>query len=227
MRSVFVSAVLAASPALAQETHDAAPAAESGNFLPFSQSPNASFGYTAVLGGYDTARGGALLTSEFQARLHRRVYLLLNGDYQGPDGHALEPSVAGQVILFEQADVGVDVAIFAGWEYSGFPDEPDVVGRVAAGRRMDGIYLVANAAAGFAEEHAYGELTLGGIAEVLPHLYAGVDARGLEGSSTWEIQAGPVATVVSGAIEATVVADVSAFPGKTGAMTMFGLGVVF
>jgi hypothetical protein len=253
VRSFLFSALfLVAAPAFADDAdsgeqpkqHDAKDAAESGNFLPFSTSPSTSASYATMMGGYDTARGGALVTTQLQARLHERFYLQVSGTYQGPSDSTLEPSVMGQAVLLDEKQQGLDLAIVGGWEHQGFNQVPDVVGRVAIGKHVGGAYLVGSSATGFGynDNERYGELTLGGIGEVLPKLYAGVDARGRmdlqhdtdpNTEDAWSAQAGPVATYAAGPVGITAVAGVSALrqhqspDSKVGALTMLGIGGVF
>jgi hypothetical protein len=248
VRSVVVSVLLVAAPALAQDAgeprkHDAKDAAESGNFLPYSTSPSTSQTYATLGGGYDAAQGGALASMQLQLRLQRRVYLQLSGNYQAPDDQTLEPQVSAQVIVLVEKEQGVDLMIVGGWEHEGFNQVPDALGRLAVGRHVGGAYLLGSAAMGFAYDTSdrYGELTLGGLGEVLPHLYAGLDSRGRRdlgdaiepNEDAWSLQAGPIATYVAGPIGITAVAGVSALrqhrspDDEVGAMTMLGVGAVF
>jgi hypothetical protein len=252
VRSVVISALLIAAPAFAddadsgeqQKQHEAKDAASSGNFLPFSVSPSTSSSYATMMGGYDTARGGALVTTQLQARLHKRFYLMLSGTYEGPDSTTLEPQVMGQLVLLDEKTQGLDLAFIGGWEHQGFNGVPDALGRVAVGKHVGGAYLVGSTAMGFGynDNERYGELTLGGIGEVLPKLYAGLDARGRmdlqhdtdpSTEDAWSVNAGPVATYAAGPVGITAVAGVSALrqhqspDSKVGALTMLGVGGVF
>jgi hypothetical protein len=252
VRSVFVSALLlVAAPAFAddvdtgeQRTADVKDAVDSGNFLPFSASPSTSSSTASMLGGYDTARGGALVTTQLQARLHERFYLQLGGTYQGPDDTTFEPQVLGELIVLDEKHQGVDVAVVGGWQHQGFNGVPEAIGRVAIGRHVGGVYVVGSTAAGFGygDSERFGELTLAGIGEVMPHLYAGVDARGdmdLQHETdpgtedAWAVQAGPLATYIAGPVAITAVTGVSALrmhqsPGdKVGALAMLGVGSSF
>jgi hypothetical protein len=94
----------------------------------------------------------------------------------------------------------------------------------------------------YGSDERYGELTLGGIGEVAPHLYAGVDSRGRldlhdemiqPNEDAWTVQATPVATYVAGPIGITAAAGVSACrqhgspDDEVGVLTMLGVGAVF
>jgi hypothetical protein len=254
VRSVFVSALLlAASPAFAddvdtgeppQQQRDVDDAAQSGNFLPLSASPSTSSSTASMLGGYDTARGGALVTTQLQARLHERFYLQLGGSYRGPGDTTFEPSVMGQLVVLDEKHRGVDLSIVGGWQHQGFNGVAEAIGRVAIGKHVGGVYLLGSTAMGFGynDTERFGELTLAGIAEVMPHLYAGVDARGdmdLQHETdpgtedAWAVQAGPVATYVAGPVAVTAVAGVSALrmhqspEDQVGALAMLGIGSSF
>ena len=215
---------------------NAADAAESGNFLPYSESPSTSATYVTTLGGYDTARRGARVAGQLQLRLHSRVYVLAGGEYEGPHDRTFEPAVAVQVIVLEEKDHGVDVAVFGGWEHSGFDTGADALGRVAVAGHFHGAYLLGGAAFGFSSDSRSGELVLGGIREVVPRLYVGVDSRGrkdLEHGNAWDVQAGPAATYVAGMFAVSATAAVSSLrepqvtSDKVGALTMVGVGAVF
>ncbi len=252
MRSIVFSALLLSAPALADDTdtgvekpkNDASETVEAGNFLPLGVSPKTPTSHAQMVGGYDTARGGALVMTQLQARLHKRFYLIVAGTYEGPSDTTLEPSVMGQGIVLDEKSQGLDLAVQGGWEHQGFNQVPAVVGRVAVGKHVGGAYVLASSAVGFgtSDNERYGELTLGGVGEVLPKLYAGLDARGRmdlqhetdpSTEDAWDVQAGPVATYAAGPVAVTAMAGVSALQqhvspsDKVGAITMLGLGAVF
>jgi hypothetical protein len=255
VRSFVVSALLViATPAFAdpvdsgeepaQKSDATTDAARSGNFLPFSTSPSSSASYATMLGGYDTARGGALVTTQLEARLHRRFYLALAGTFDGPEGKSLEPSVMGQLIVLDEKHQGLDLSIVGGWEHQGFNQVRDALGRIAVGKHVGGVYVLGSTAVGvgYNDNERYGELTLAGIGELAPHLYGGLDARGRMDlqhdtdpatEDAWAVQAGPVATYVAGPVAITAVAGVSALrqhqspDDKVGALTMLGAGATF
>jgi hypothetical protein len=250
VRSVFVSALLiVAAPAFADDTPSGAQrkadikdAVDSGNFLPFSISPSTSSSTAFLLGGYDTAHGGALLSTQLQVRLHERFYLQAGGEYQGPDDATLEPQVLGELIVLDENHQGLDLAIIAGWQREGFNNVSETVARIAIGRHVGGVYLLGSAAGGFGDGERFGELTLGALYEVMPRLYAGIDSRGdldLQHATdpptedAWAAQAGPVASYIAGPVAVTAVASVSALrmhqsrSDQVGALTMLGVGSAF
>jgi hypothetical protein len=218
--------------------------ADAGDFLPYSQSPAVSSSFASVLSGYDTARGGAVVTSTLQARLHEHVYLILSGTYTGPGDTTLEPSVVGEAILLDETPDGVGLAVQAGWERNGFNDVPAVIGRVAVGKHFGDTYVIGGAEMGFGtvDNERYLELTLGGLRELLPDLCAGFDTRGHvdlqhdtdpAGETSWDVQAGPVVTYGAGPVAFTATAGVSALrlhhapTAEAGAITLLGAGTVF
>lgn len=220
----------------ASQEWNAAAAAESGNFLPYSESPSTSAPYVTTFGGYDTVRGGVQVIGELQLRLHRRVYLLAAGTYEGPIDHTFQPEMLAQVIVVEEAQAGVDVALFGGWEHAGFVGRQDVLGRIAIAGHFQGAYLLGGGAFGAGSGQRYGEVTLGAIREVRPKLYLGVDTRGRREfllADAWDLRAGPVASYASGMFSVSATAGLSVLreprmsTDKVGAITMLGVGAVF
>ncbi len=251
MRSFVVSALLLSAPTFADDIDtgvekpkpDASQTVEDGNFLPLGVSPSTPASHAQMVGGYDTARGGALVETDLEARLHERVQLLIAGSYEGPTG-TLEPRIAGQLGILDDKKQGLDLSVFGGWERQGFNGVPQITARIAAGHHIGATYLAASTAMGFGynDNERYGELTLSGLGHVAPHLYAGLDARGRldlqhdtdpSTEDAWAVQAGPVASLAAGPVAVTGFAGVSARRQHTvatddvGAITMLGVGAVF
>ena len=251
MRSLLFSALLLSAPAFADEIDsgvaktkaDADATAAAGDFLPLGSSPKTPASHAQMLGGYDTARGGAIIQTDVEARLHDRFQILVGGTYEGPTG-MLEPRVVGQLGLLDENKQGLDLSLFGGWERQGFNGVPDVTARIAAGRHVGGTYLAASTAMGIGtdDNERYGELTLSGLGHIAPHLYAGLDARGRidlqhdtdpSTEDAWSLQAGPVASLAAGPVAVTALAGISARRQHTvarddvGAITMLGVGAVF
>jgi hypothetical protein len=251
VRSLLFSALLLAAPAYADDAdegvlkpkNDAGETIEAGNFLPFGVTPKTPTSHAQMVGGYDTARGAALVETDLEAKLHDRFQIMVGGSYEGPTG-TLEPRVSGQLGILDEKKQGLELSLFGGWERQGFNGVPAVTARIAAGHHIGETYVAASTAMGFgySDNERYGELTLSGLGHVAPHLYAGLDARGrmdLQHDSdpatedAWAVEAGPVASYAAGPVALTAVAGVSALQhhqapsSEVGAITMFGLGAVF
>ena len=251
MRSLLFSVLLVSAPAFADDIDtgvekpkpDAAATVDAGDFLPLGVSPKTPASHAQMVGGYDTARGGAIIQTDVEAKLHDRFQILIGGTYEGPTG-TLEPRVVGQLGLLDENKQGLDLSAFGGWERHGFNGVPDVTARIAAGRHVGSTYLAASTAIGIGttDNERYGELTLSGLGNVAPHLYAGLDARGRmdlqhdtdpSTEDAWSLQAGPVASLAAGPVAVTAIAGVSARRQHTvarddvGAITMLGVGAVF
>jgi hypothetical protein len=251
VRSFLFCALLVAAPAYAddadsgeqQPKNDAGATVEAGNFLPFGVTPKTPASHAQMVGGYDTARGGALVETDLEAKLHERFQIMIAGDYEGPTG-TLEPRVSGQLGILDEHKQGLELSVFGGWERQGFNGVPEVTARIAAGHHIGDTYVAASTAMGFGynDNERYGELTLSGLGHVAPHLYAGLDARGRldlqhdtdpSTEDAWAVQAGPVASYAAGPVALTAVAGVSALQrhqapsSELGAITMLGVGAVF
>ena len=252
MRSLLFSVLVVSAPAFADDTdtgiekpnNDTTETVETGNFLPFGVSPQTPASHAQMVGGYDTARGGALVETNLEAKLADRLQLMVAGSYEGPANGTLEPRIAGQLGILDEKKQGLELSVFGGWERQGFNGVPAITGRIAAGHHIGSTYVAASTAMGFGynDNERYGEVTLSGLGPVTRHLYAGLDARGRldlqhdtdpSTEDAWDLQAGPVASLAAGPVAVTALAGVSARRQHTvardevGALTMLGLGAVF
>ncbi|MBV8762590.1 MAG: hypothetical protein JO257_35220 [Deltaproteobacteria bacterium] len=251
VRSSSLVLLLVAAPAFADDTdtgvekptNDAATTVDAGDFVPLGVSPKTPSSHAQMVGGYDTARGGAVVETKVEAKLHDRFEIMVAGRYEGPTG-MLEPRITGQLGILDEKKQRLDLSVSGGWERQGFNGVPAVTARIAAGHHIGDAYVAGSTAMGFGinDNERYGELTLSGLGHVAPHVYAGLDARGRldlqhdtdpSTEDAWAVQAGPVASVAAGPVAVTGFAGVSARRQHTvatddiGAITMLGLGAVF
>jgi hypothetical protein len=221
---------------------EAAASAETGQFLPLSITPRTEASHAQVVGGYDSVEGEAIVQTQVEAKLHERFQL--SGAAELSQG-TWEPKFAGQLGLLDEKKQGLDVSLFAGWEHKGFNGVAAVTARLAAGRHAGPAYVVAGAqlGVGLEDNERYGELSLGGVVPATRRLHVGVDSRArvdLErdatepaGEASWDVQAGPVATLSAGPVAITATTAVAArelrsVPGTTvGAVGLLGLAAVF
>jgi hypothetical protein len=185
----------------------AARSAESGAFLPFTlPASNASQrAYLTMQGGYDVARGGAVFDTAVQANIVGPLSLRGGAAYVGPDG-ALRPSVALTVQALRQADHGVDLSVYGGYQAQGFNRVPAASLMLSVGRTIGRVSLIGNLGYGYGVEQGeqYGELRLAGLVRALPNLHVGVDLRARvdlerdadepENEPDWDLVAGPMVT---------------------------------
>lgn len=181
--------------------------AATGAFMPYSAPANilSQRAYLTMQGGYDGARGGAVLDATVQANIVGPLSLRGGAAYVGPNG-TFRPSVALGLQALRQDRHGVDLTVYAGYQAQGFNTVPAAYSMVAVGRSFGRLSLLANVAYGYGTEagEQYGELHLAGLVRARPGLLVGLDARArldLERDADepdhepdWDLVAGPMVT---------------------------------
>lgn len=140
---------------------------------------------------------------------------------------------------------GVDLALAVGYEHPSWSEVPAITARLAAGRDLGGLYLLATAGLGLGTEQGErsGELDLAAVHRVAGDFDVGVDSQlhvDLErdteepmDESTWDLAAGPYASYTEGrVVVATCLAVAarrarSASSSDVGALFQVGIGVGF
>ena len=215
-----------------------------GALLPLTLSPAVgAVPATAVgYGGYDGARGSAVAQAFAEVRLSRR--LALRGGTEFSDTtHRARPSVGARLQLISQQSQGVDGAVSVFYRAEGFNEaEGEIETVVAIGRRFGRAALFANLAYGqdFEGHERDGELRLAALARVGNRMQVGVDGRWrfdlgsetakLQASNepTYDVDAGPVATLSVGpiAVVAHAGASVVRRVGRDAVLGVIGLAGV-
>ena len=204
---------------------------------------HARSGFVAIThGGYD---GGGTLDAALETTLFERLTLRA---MTANDGTQLHAGWGAYVDVARAERHGLDVAVGAEYLALGWNRVPAAIARVAAGRSVGGVRLLANGAlgVGVGDEgtgERYGELHLAGTRQIARRWFAGVAARGrvdLErdadeppGEPDWESSAGPVATYVQGRVALSAQAGLAAsqLRGSTerrvGALGAVGVALAF
>jgi hypothetical protein len=100
------------------------------------------------LGGYDSARGGALFDSAAEVRISR-AFSLRGAVTYSADTARMRPSVGARAQLLRQRAHGIDGALAAFYKTEGFDEmEGEVEVTASVGRRFDRFYLLGNVAYG-------------------------------------------------------------------------------
>jgi hypothetical protein len=231
------------------DTRDASASASAsaaeGAFLPSPLTPRSDTQRALVFveGGWDQARGVAMLDSTIETRLTGPLALRV-GAALDSEGESAGARIELKVDALRQERAGVNVAVAGGYESIGFNTVPAVVARVAVGRRFASTNVVASAAYGqgldLGERH--GEVGIAGVHRLSERLFVGLDSHFRidlerdddepEGETDWEWVSGPVATVALGRLALTLRAGASAIKlrdGRSGLgpVTTAGVGMVF
>src|SRR5262249_14982711 len=85
----------------------------------------------------------------------------------------------------EQA--GVDIAVGAGYDHSGWEGRPEMTATLGVGRRLGPLHLLGNVTFGreIDEAQFHGDVSLAAVARVAAHTYLGLDAK-----YGWDLDAG-------------------------------------
>lgn len=257
---VFAVALVGLSPVVARAQEDLAASASSSEPSPSSAQRAADTGafsawtMTArsnaqrtvgrVIGGYDGAADKAVMDSIVEAQVIDRASLRAGVAYlPTSDGFGLR--IEGKVDALRQEEHGLDLAIAAGYQSTGFNEVPAVAANLAVGRRLGRLQLLANVGYGRGLEEAeqYGNAGIAGLYRVASDVQVGVDSRfriDLErdadeppGERDWDLMAGPQATVTIGPMAVTAGGGLAANQLRLdpevniGALVYLGLGAAF
>ncbi|HEU0035244.1 MAG TPA: hypothetical protein VFQ53_31680 [Kofleriaceae bacterium] len=193
----------AGASALAEPTQKTDESAETGAFLPFSDTPATKASRVKTIGVYDGARDSTAVEGDVQAKLSEKFQLDAVLTYE--DGE-VDPAIAAQLSLTDEDKQGVDLQLAAGWDRAGANQVPAVFAQLSAGRTLAGTYLLGTARFDLGTEQSErgGILDAAAIRSIASAFYAGVDSRlelDLErdamepaSESTWALHVGPVAT---------------------------------
>jgi hypothetical protein len=198
-----------------------------------------------VVGGYDQRKGQGTFDSSVQGTLTDRISLRAAGTTAASSAR-LNLRFEGKVDALRQGSHGVDLALGAGYETYGFNNVSALVGRLAVGRSLGRVQLLANV--GYArglerEEEHYASASAAGLVRVTDSVQVGVDSQfsaDLErdddeppGEREWEAQVGPLVTVTAGPLAVSGGAGVTVNrlrlePGtNVGALAYVGVGAAF
>jgi hypothetical protein len=234
-----------------EQTADATPTAQSsadaGGFAAWTQPARngAQRVLVRVVGGYDQEKGQGTFDSSVQGTVTDRISIRAAGT-SAPSSSKLNLRAEGRLDVLRQESFGVDVALGAGYESYGFNNVAAVVGKVALGRSLGPVQLLANVgyARGFEqEEEHYASASAAGLVRVSNRVQLGVDSHldiDLErdedeppGEREWQAQAGPLVTVTAGPLAVTGGAGLTVNrmrlePGtNVGALGYVGVGAAF
>lgn len=221
--------------------------ADAGGFATWTQSARngAQRVLVRVVGGYDQQKGQGTFDSSVQGSVTDRISIRAAGS-SAPSSSRLNLRAEGKIDALRQESYGVDLALGGGYESYGFNHVPAVVGKLALGRSLGRVQLLANV--GYArglerEEEHYASASAAGLVRVSEHVQLGVDSHldiDLErdddepaGEREWEAQAGPLVTVTAGPLALTGGAGLTVNrlrlePGtNVGALGYVGVGAAF
>jgi len=224
--SLYVCALLVA-PALAD---DAREAVQQGGFLPFTQSP-ANVSLVRSFGDYDSARRSTVVQSDVQAKLSEKFQAQADLTYESG---SVVPALAMQVSLFDEDKQVIDLQLGGGWTHSGFNQVDAGFLALASGATVRGTYLTSMARFELGQDaERAGVFGAAAIHEVRTHVFAGVDSKlGVDlerdasepaHESSWDLQAGPLATFTSGKVQLTASAGFAAQRERTASASDVGV----
>lgn len=259
VRGLLALAVLGLSPlARAQEDQTASAgssgssassaqrAADTGAFSAWNMTARSNTQRTVgrVVGGYDGAADKAVMDSIVEAQITDRAALRAGVAYlPTSDGFGLR--VDGKLDALRQEAHGLDLAIAAGYQSTGFNEVPAVAANLAVGRSLGRLQLLANVGYGRGLEEAeqYGNAGVTGLYRVTNDVQVGIDSRfrlDLErdadeppGERDWDLMAGPQATVTVGSFAVTGGGGMAANQLRldpevnVGALVYLGVGAAF
>jgi len=219
-----------------------------GAYLPLALSPTvgdvAAVG--AGFGGYDAARGSAVMQSFVEVRLWGRL-ALRGAAERGDSSDRLRPAVAARLQLLTQQRHAVDGAVSVSYRAEGLTEpEGEIETVVSLGRRVGRTSLIANLAYGQDPEgrERDGEVRAAALARLSDRFYAGIDGRWrfdlgshpakLRASkeATFDLDAGPVAMATLGPLALAVhggasVVRLAGRDASVGLVALAGVGTSF
>ena len=219
-----------------------------GHYLPLTLAPTvgASAAVATGYGGYDGARGTAVMVSYAEVRVWGPI-ALRGGAELSDTLHRLRPSIGARMQLLSQQRHGVDGAISVSYRPEGFSEPEGEIETVASvGRRMGRATLLGNLAYGQDPEarERDGEVRAAALLRLGQRGYAGVDGRwrfdlGSESAKLiaareprYDLDVGPVAAVWLGPVALMAHAGLSVLrrvgeSARVGAIAMGGAGTAF
>ncbi len=232
---------------VAQRASTTARSAGAGGLLFLTEAATVDLqqGLGIAFGGYDGAKGTAIFESSAEVRISRAVALRGSAVYS-PSRGRMQPSIGAKAQLLKTSRHGVDGAVGLSYRPEGLTEpEGEIEGGISFGRTFGASYLVGNLVYGQDPEgnERDGEVRLAGLRSIGERLLVGADSRarfdlGSEAAklaahheATFDLNAGPVATVIVGpvALVAQCGASVRRFAGTTarGVFAMGGVGAAF
>ncbi len=196
-----------------------------GSYLPLTLSPTvgAAAALAAGYGGYDGARGVAVMVSYAEVRVWG-PFALRGGAELGDTVHRVRPAIGGRLQLLSQARHGIDGAVSVMYRAEGFNEpEGEIEAIVSAGRRFGRATVLGNVACGQDPEarERDGEVRGALLVGVGQRMQVGIDGRWrfdlgsdtpkltASREPTTDLDAGPVAALVLGPVALTAHAGVS------------------
>ena len=202
-------------------------------------------GLAIAFGGYDGAQGAAIFESAAEVRILRAVALRGSAVYS-PSRGGMRPSIGAKAQLLEASRHGADGAVGLSYRPEGLTEaEGEIEGVISLGRAFGASTFVGNLVYGQDPEgnERDGEVRLAWLRSIGERLLVGVDSRArfdlgsapaklaAHNEATFDMNAGPVATVIIGsvALVAQSGASVRRFAGTTasGIFAMAGVGAAF
>jgi hypothetical protein len=229
-----------------QATEPASAATSAGAFLP--QTLSARIGSVPIFaygsGGFDSTRRGPLVESAVEARVWGPFALRFQATYSNGTGR-MRPSVAGRVQLLTQERHGVDGTLTVFFKTEGFTEaEGEIETFASIARRFRWITLIGNLVYGQdpegnerdGEVHAaafhQGRWLMLGIDSRVRFALGTQRGRAATAEPVLDFMAGPVATVVAGAVAIFAQAGPSGFElanssARVGVAALAGLGAAY
>jgi hypothetical protein len=224
------------------------PSVADGAYLPLTLSPTVGAVPALVTGqgGYDTARRSAISQTFVEVQLWGPL-ALRGGAELGDTTTRLRPTIGARLQLLTQQRHAIDGSVSVFYRAEGFTEpEGEIETVIALGRRLGRAVVIANLAYGQDPEgrERDGELRAALLAQVSRLVHLGVDGRGrfdlgsdrakLRASNepTFDLDAGPVATLTLGPVALTGHAGVSVIrrvesDATVGLIALAGLGTAF
>ncbi|HTV25101.1 MAG TPA: hypothetical protein VMG12_40685 [Polyangiaceae bacterium] len=221
-------------------------AADTGAFSAWNMTARSNTQRTVgrVIGGYDGAADKAVMDSIVEAKIADRAALRAGVSYL-PTSDEFGLRVDAKLDALRQEAHGLDLAIAAGYQSTGFNEVPAVAANLAIGRSLGRLQLLGNVGygVGLEEGEQYGNAGVAGLYRVTEDIQVGIDSRfriDLErdadeppGERDWDLMAGPQATATVGPLAVTVGGGMAANQLRldpnvnVGALGYVGVGAAF
>jgi hypothetical protein len=221
--------------------------AAAGTFLPFTQTGVVDFrrAFAAGFAGYDTARKSGSFEALAEVHLWGPIALRGGAVYTNA-GASVRPSIGARVQALREGRHGVDGALGVFYRPEGLTEpEGEVESVLSIGRHVGPAYLAGNVLYGQDPEgnERDGELRLAAIGPATARLLVGFDSRlrfdlgsnaaklAAHNEATFDVLAGPVASVVIGPVALSLQGGASGVRlqqhNSYGAFVMTGVGTAF
>ncbi len=174
--------------------------AETGAFLPLSESPASPTSTVKTVGSYDAAEDMPAVRTTILAKLTELVQV---AGALVIEKEEVSSEVSGQLSLLDEDKHSLDLQLAAGWDRSGVNNVRTAFAALSAGRTLAGTYVLAGARfdLGLEQDERGGGIELAAVRPIGSSLYAGVDSRlGLDferdaeepmNEATWSLRAAP------------------------------------